>query len=29
MSSDEGLAKAVAALKEASMFEAPGPMFWA
>lgn len=29
MSSDEGLSKAVAALKEACMFESPGPMFWA
>jgi sugar phosphate isomerase/epimerase len=29
MSFDEGLAKAVAALKEASIFEQPGEMFWA
>ena len=29
MSSDEGLAKAVAVLKEACMFEPPGEMFWA
>lgn len=29
MSTDEGLAKAVAILKEASIFEAPGEMFWA
>lgn len=29
MSTDEGLAKAVAVLKEANMVEAPGEMFWA
>ena len=29
MSSEEGLAKAVATLKEACIFEAPGEMFWA
>jgi sugar phosphate isomerase/epimerase len=29
MSFDEGLAKAVAMLKEACMFEPPGEMFWA
>jgi sugar phosphate isomerase/epimerase len=29
MSADEGLAKAVAVLKEACMFEPPGEMFWA
>ncbi|MEZ4515662.1 MAG: sugar phosphate isomerase/epimerase [Chloroflexota bacterium] len=29
MSSDEGLSKAIALLKEATMFEAPGEMFWA
>jgi sugar phosphate isomerase/epimerase len=29
MSIDEGLAKGVSVLKEAVMFEAPGPMFWA
>lgn len=29
MSPDEGLAKAVAALKEACIFEPPGEMFWA
>jgi len=29
MSPDEGLAKAVAALKEACIFEEPGEMFWA
>lgn len=29
MSFDEGLAKAVAALKEACLFEPPGEMFWA
>jgi sugar phosphate isomerase/epimerase len=29
MSSDEGLAKAIATLKEATIFEAPGEMFWA
>ncbi|MCO6449508.1 MAG: sugar phosphate isomerase/epimerase [Caldilineales bacterium] len=29
MSQDEGLAKGVAVLKEASVFEAPGEMFWA
>lgn len=29
MSNDEGLAKAVAALKEAVIFEQPGAMFWA
>jgi sugar phosphate isomerase/epimerase len=29
MSSEEGLAKGVAALKEAAIFEPPGEMFWA
>jgi sugar phosphate isomerase/epimerase len=29
MSSDEGLSKAVATLKEACIFESPGEMFWA
>ncbi|HUT21405.1 MAG TPA: sugar phosphate isomerase/epimerase [Anaerolineae bacterium] len=29
MSSDEGLSKAVATLKEATIFEQPGAMFWA
>jgi sugar phosphate isomerase/epimerase len=29
MSSDEGLAKAIALLKEATIFEDPGEMFWA
>jgi sugar phosphate isomerase/epimerase len=29
MSTDEGLAKAVATLKEAAIFEPPGEMFWA
>lgn len=29
MSPDEGLAKAIATLKEACIFEAPGEMFWA
>lgn len=29
MSSDEGLSKAVATLKEATIFEQPGEMFWA
>ncbi len=29
MSNDEGLAKAVAALKEAVIIEQPGEMFWA
>jgi sugar phosphate isomerase/epimerase len=29
MSLDEGLRKGLAALREAVMVEAPGPMFWA
>ncbi len=29
MSSDEGLAKAIALLQEATIFEDPGEMFWA
>jgi hypothetical protein len=29
MSTDEGLAKGVATLKEAAIFEPPGEMFWA
>ena len=29
MSNDEGLAKAIAALKEAGIVEQPGVMFWA
>jgi hypothetical protein len=29
MSTDEGLAKGVATLKEACIFEQPGEMFWA
>ena len=29
MSTDEGLAKAIALLREVTMFDPPGEMFWA